>query len=57
MLQEGHLQQKINENDTLFQQTSTITGVGKPNSAHKSGNGCSTLLPSEIATVEELLSN
>ena len=39
----------------LFQQTSRIPGVKKPNSAGKSRSGSSTLIPSERATAVELL--
>ena len=55
MSQGGQLQPELNEVDTLFQQTSTITGVRRPNSTGKSRSGISTLIPSEIATAVELL--
>ena len=45
--------QKLNGSDMLFQQTSTMAGVGRPNSALKSKSGSSTLIPREIATAEE----
>ena len=45
--QGGHLWQELNVNDTLLQQTSTISGVRRPNSAGKSWSGSSTLMPSE----------
>ena len=43
--------------DTLFQLTSIIPGVRRPNSAGKSRSGSSTLIPSEIATAVELRSS
>ena len=40
----------------LFQQTSTIPGVRRPNSVSKSRSGSSTLTPSEIVAVVEMQS-
>ena len=54
--QGGQLQPELNGGDTLFQQTSTIPGVRKPNSTYKSRIGSSTLTSSEIATEKELWS-
>ena len=52
----GQLQPELNGGDTLFQQTSTIPGVRRPNSTGKSRIGSSTLTSSEIATEKELWS-
>ena len=51
------MQQELNEGDTFLQQTLTIPGVRRPDSTSKSRTGSSTLIPSEIATVEELQSS
>ena len=50
------MQQKLNESDTLLQQTSIVSGIRRPNSAGKFRSGSSTLIPSEKVTAEELLS-
>ena len=52
----GQLQPGLNGGDTLFQLTSTIPGVRRPNSTGKSRIGSSTLTPSEIVTEKELWS-
>ena len=46
----GLLQPEFNGGDTLFQVTSTILGVRRPNSTGKSRIGSSTLTSSAIAT-------
>ena len=55
--QGGQLKPELNGSDTLLQQTSTIPGVRKHNSAGKSVIGSSRLIPSEIAAAEELRSS
>ena len=55
MSQGGQLQPELNGGDMLFQRTSTISGVMRPNFADKSRSGSSTLIPSKIATAVELL--
>ena len=44
------MQPELNGGDTLFQQTSIISGVWRPNSTGKSKIGSSISTPSEIAT-------
>ena len=56
MSQGGQLQPELNGGGTLFQQTSTISGVRRPNSTSKSRIGSSTLTYSAIATEKELWS-
>ena len=46
----GQLQPEFNRGDTLFQLTSTIPGVRRPNSTSKSRRGNSKLTSREIAT-------
>ena len=46
----GLLQPGLNGSDTLFQPTSTIPGVRRPNSTGRSKIGSSTLTSSAIAT-------
>ena len=52
----GQLQPELNGGDTIFQLTSTIPGVRRPNSNGKSRIGSSTLTSSAIATEKELWS-
>ena len=49
-LQGGQLQPELNRGDMLFEQTSIIPGVWRPNSTGKSRIGSSTLTSREIAT-------
>ena len=50
------MQPELNGGDMLFQQTSIISGVWRPNSISKSRIGSSTLTSTEIANEKELLS-
>ena len=49
------LQSELNGGDMLFQLSSTIPGVRRPNSADKSRSGSSTFIPSKRAIAVELL--
>ena len=50
----GLLQTELNGGDTLFQLTSTIPEIRRPNSTGKSRIGSSTLTSREIATEKKL---